>query len=182
MATQPPGHCGRSVRFTVLLTAFAFLAGRAWALPSDAATTARTQRTTPHSLASQDYCLWALVPICPGSRFAGCGAVDCMRWTKPLLDLNVSVERVHLPIFTPLFPREDTFCQGRSIFVSLFPSFPSSSLRPDRGSKGHPSPFLFACSYLVAYPVGTCTPLTSRCSSLISVRSQYYRSRCWKRC
>ncbi|SRR5712692_451264 len=158
MATQPLGHGGRSVRFTTLLTAFAFLAGRACALASDAATTARTQRTPPHSLASQDYCLWALVPICPGSRFAGCGAVDCMRWTKPLLDLNVSVERVHLPIFTPLFPREDTFCQGRSIFVSLFPSFPSfpsSSLRPDRGSKGHPSPFLFACSYLVAYPVGS---------------------------
>src|SRR5713226_4691564 len=132
MATQPLGHGGRSVRFTTLLTAFAFLAGRACALASDAATTARTQRTPPHSLASQDYCLWALVPICPGSRFAGCGAVDCMRWTKPLLDLNVSVERVHLPIFTSLFPREDTFCQGRSIFVSLFPSFPSSSLRPDR--------------------------------------------------
>src|SRR6266699_1037387 len=155
MATQPPGHGGRSVRFTVLLTAFAFLASRACALASDAATTARTQRTTPHSLASQDYCLWALVPICPGSRFVGCGAVDCMRWTKPLLDQNISVERIHLPIFTPLFPREDTFCQGRSIFVSLFPS---SSLRPVRGSKGHPSPFLLACSYLVAYPVGWACP------------------------
>src|SRR6266852_2469587 len=134
MATEPPSHGGRSVHSIALFTAFAFLAGRACALASDAATTVRTQRATTHCTTSQNYCLWALVPICPGSRFAGCGAIDCMRWTKPLLDLNVSVERVPLPIFTPLFPREDTFCQGRSIFVSLFPSFPSfpsSSLRPD---------------------------------------------------
>jgi hypothetical protein len=43
-----------------------------------------------------------------------------MRWTKPLLDLKSLVERVHLPIFTRLFPMEHTFCQIRSIFVSLF--------------------------------------------------------------
>jgi hypothetical protein len=40
------------------------------ALASDVATTARTQRATTHCPASQDDCLWALVPICPGSRFA----------------------------------------------------------------------------------------------------------------
>jgi hypothetical protein len=136
MATEPPGHGGRGVRSIALFTtAFAFLAGRACALASDAATTIRTQRTTTQCPTSQNYCLWALVPIGPGSRFAGCGAIDCMRWTKPLLDLNAPVERVHLPIFIPLFPREDTFCQGRSIFFSLFPSFPSSSLRPDRGQR-----------------------------------------------
>ncbi len=73
---------------------------------------------------------------------------------KPLLDLDSPVERVHLPIFTRLFPMEHTFCQIRSIFVSLFPSFTPSSLRPDRRSKGHTSHFLLACSYLVAYPVG----------------------------
>ncbi|SRR6266567_2953945 len=154
MATEPPGHGGSCVRSTALLTTFAFLACRACALASDVATTARTQRTTTHCPASQDYCLWALIPICPGSRFACRGAVDCMRWTKPLLDLNAPVERVHLPIFTCLFPMEHTFCQIRSIFVSLFPSFTPSSLRPDRRSKRHPSPFLLACSYLVAYPVG----------------------------
>src|SRR5712692_4117667 len=135
MATQPLGHGGRSVRFTTLLTAFAFLAGRACALASDAATTARTQRTPPHSLASQDYYLWALVPICPGSRFACRGAVDCMRWTKPLLDLDSPVERVHLPIFTRLFPMEYTFCHIRSSFVSLFPSFTPSLCRPTGGQK-----------------------------------------------
>ena len=151
MATEPPGHGGRSVHSI----AFAFLAGRACALASDAATTVRTQRTTIHCTTSQNDCLWALVPICPGSRFACRGAIDCMRWTKPLLDLKSLVERVHLPIFTCLFPMEDTFGQIRAIFGALFPSFPSSSLCPHRRSKGPPSPFLLACSYLVAYPVGT---------------------------
>src|SRR5258708_33185063 len=71
MATQPPGHGGSCVRSTAFLPAFAFLACRAGALASDVATTARTQRATTHCPASQDYWLWALVPICPASRLAG---------------------------------------------------------------------------------------------------------------
>jgi hypothetical protein len=132
MATEPPGHGGRSVHSIALFTAFAFLAGRACALASDAATTVRTQRTTTHCTTSQNDCLWALVPICPGSRFAGCGAIDCMRWRKPLLDLNAPVERIHLPIFIPLSRERTLFARGdRSSFLFFL-----LSLRPDRGQRG----------------------------------------------
>src|SRR5450755_4061487 len=70
MATQPPGHGGSGARLPILLTIFAFLAGRACALASDTATTARTQRTTTHCSTRRDNDLWALTCICPEPWFA----------------------------------------------------------------------------------------------------------------
>jgi|SRR5450755_298781 hypothetical protein len=70
MATEPSGHGESGVHSPIFLIIFPFLACRASALASDAATTVRTQCTTTHSSIRRDNDLWTLSCVCPEPRFA----------------------------------------------------------------------------------------------------------------
>jgi hypothetical protein len=56
---------------------------------------------------------------------------------KLILDLDSPVERVRLPIFTPLFPIKHAFYQIRSIFFSFFLLLPSPSFVLPRGRRAY---------------------------------------------
>jgi hypothetical protein len=142
LATQPPGYGRSPTHFAPSLHAFTSLACSASALAPDVATTAHTQCATTYCFSHRDYHLWTLTRVCPDPGFAS--RLSRLR----TLDVDSPVERVRLPIFSPLFPMKHAFCLTRSIFFLFSLLLPSPSFILTTGQRNVFLAFLFVCYYL----------------------------------